>query len=222
MYAVDLNDDMPDESGVITTVAIDATGDSSGVIYSTTARTDVPIKHIGTITIQTDVTTAGNWSNAPTIEAVGHRPGILEYQLPPNTVPADSVSGASIDWPNATGIGMFAIGTEAFANNINVSTLTDMGETYIYIPANANSIEYYMEIENISDTPTTAGTGRINSSTNNGTTLSASGGTKEWIGAGTLDISDKSGWTLFDLQLGHVGGGGDPEIAVYNVMARFI
>lgn len=54
-----------DESTVHSTTAIDATADSGDVLYSTTARTDVPVKLIGRIQIVTGAV-AGEWDNAPT------------------------------------------------------------------------------------------------------------------------------------------------------------
>lgn len=54
-----------DEDVLHSTTAISATADSGTVLYSTTARTNVPVRKLGRIKIQTG-TTAGNWPNAAT------------------------------------------------------------------------------------------------------------------------------------------------------------
>ena len=55
-----------DTSTVQSTTAIDATADSGSVLYSTTARTNVPIRYIGKIKIQTGAV-AGEWDNEDTV-----------------------------------------------------------------------------------------------------------------------------------------------------------
>jgi len=65
-----------DESALQSTTAEGGAGaaDSAQVLYSTTARTGVPVRLLGYIEIQTGAT-AGNWSNSPTkIQTLG--PGV--------------------------------------------------------------------------------------------------------------------------------------------------
>ena len=52
-----------DETTLITTTAVDATSDSANVIYSTTARTDVPFRVVGYV--ESTQATAGTWATAP-------------------------------------------------------------------------------------------------------------------------------------------------------------
>jgi hypothetical protein len=59
-----------DDSILHTTVAIDATADSDSVLYSTTLRSNVPIRLVGRIKITTGAV-AGEWDNAPTELFVG-------------------------------------------------------------------------------------------------------------------------------------------------------
>jgi hypothetical protein len=70
-----------DETVLHTTVAIDATADSDTVLYSTTARTDAPIRLLGRIKIETGAV-AGEWDNAHTELYVGE-PAL-------NNIPIDS------------------------------------------------------------------------------------------------------------------------------------
>lgn len=65
-----------DESALLSTTAEGGAGaaDSAQVLYSTTARTGVPVRLLGYVEIQTGAT-AGNWSNSPTkIQTLG--PGL--------------------------------------------------------------------------------------------------------------------------------------------------
>ena len=58
------------ETGIITTVAIDATADTANVFYSTTARTDVAYRVVGFV--ESTQATAGTWATAPsTIQGAG-------------------------------------------------------------------------------------------------------------------------------------------------------
>lgn len=60
-----------DEAVLHTTVAISATADSASVLYSTTLRSNVPIRLMGRIKIETGAV-AGEWDNAPTELYVGN------------------------------------------------------------------------------------------------------------------------------------------------------
>lgn len=79
-YVADSGTGMPDESALQTTTVINSSSDSSNTLYSTTARSNVPIRHIGTITIQTGAT-EGDWSNAPTAETAMYRPAVQLHQM---------------------------------------------------------------------------------------------------------------------------------------------
>lgn len=59
-----------DETTLISTTAIDATADSANVIYSTTARTNVPFRVVGYV--ESTQATAGTWATSPsTIQGAG-------------------------------------------------------------------------------------------------------------------------------------------------------
>ena len=60
-----LDSSVLDDSILHSTVAIDATADSKSVLYTTVARTGVPIRLIGRIKIETGAV-EGEWDNAPT------------------------------------------------------------------------------------------------------------------------------------------------------------
>lgn len=72
---------MPMEIGVQSTTAINSSADSEDVLYSTTARSNVPARHIGTFLIQTGGT-AGDWSNAPVGVSARSQPAVQTFQLP--------------------------------------------------------------------------------------------------------------------------------------------
>lgn len=65
-----ISGDLLDDSILHTTVAIDATSDSGGILYSETLRADVPIQLLGRIKVTTGAV-AGEWDNVPTELFVG-------------------------------------------------------------------------------------------------------------------------------------------------------
>jgi hypothetical protein len=58
-----------DEAIVHTTTPLAASADADNVLYSTNARSNVPIRLIGRLKVQTGAT-AGNWDNNPTVKTV--------------------------------------------------------------------------------------------------------------------------------------------------------
>ena len=67
-----------DEAVLHSTTAIDATADSGSVLYSTTARTNVPIRLVGRIRVETGAV-AGEWDNAPTELFIGEPIGEIPF-----------------------------------------------------------------------------------------------------------------------------------------------
>ena len=102
-----------DDSVLHTTVAIDATADLDTVLYSTTLRSNVPIRLLGRIKITTGAV-AGEWDNAPTELYVGISPiDITKSVLSSQLVKA---------W-----IRYNTITTTTIYSSYNVSSLTDNG-----------------------------------------------------------------------------------------------
>lgn len=82
-----------DDSILHTTVAIDATADSKTVLYSATLRSNVPIRMVGRIKIQTGAV-AGEWDNDPTELFVGER----DLDTINSGTPIATTSGTSHDF----------------------------------------------------------------------------------------------------------------------------
>jgi len=61
---IGLSGSIKDDNTLQTSVALSATSDLDATLYSTTARTTVPIRYLGRIRVQTG-STAGDWSIAP-------------------------------------------------------------------------------------------------------------------------------------------------------------
>lgn len=96
-----------DETNLISTTAIDANSDSANVIYSTTARTNVPYRVMGFV--DSTQATAGTWATAPSlVQGVG---GTTQNGL---LYPARA-------WVNFNGTGTVAIRAA-----YNVSSITDV------------------------------------------------------------------------------------------------
>ena len=90
-----------DDDDVKSTTAISAGADSRGVLYSTTARSNVPIRLLGKFI--SNQTTAGTWAAAPTRESVGFvkREKIAALYRVSNSTANTSIAGSStevIDW----------------------------------------------------------------------------------------------------------------------------
>lgn len=77
-----------DETTLISTTAIDTAADSADVVYSTTARTNVPFRVVGYIT--STQATAGAWTTSPSNIA-----GALQG-MTANTIPDGSITSAKL------------------------------------------------------------------------------------------------------------------------------
>lgn len=93
-----------DETNLISTTAISAAADSGNVVYSTTARTNVPYRVVGYI--ESTQTTAGTWAAAPsTIQGYGGQAlasmSALGYGQKWQNVAASRVAGTT--YTNSTG-----------------------------------------------------------------------------------------------------------------------
>jgi hypothetical protein len=122
-----------DETVVHSTTAIDATADLGNVLYSTVARTNVPVRLLGRIKIQTGAV-AGEWDNAPTELYDGNIAAIPATQsevdagtnktkfVTPNTLSSAIASSSQTAqvWVNFNGTGVVAI-----RDSFNVSSITD-------------------------------------------------------------------------------------------------
>ena len=83
-----------DETGIINTTAVSAASTSSTVFYSTTARTGVVYRVVGSVTA---VNTAGAWDNPTLVQGVGGLvlPGVPQLRLSTSVA---TTSGTSIDF----------------------------------------------------------------------------------------------------------------------------
>lgn len=131
---------MPYEIILYNTTVINSSSDSTQTMYSTTARSSVPIRHIGTIRIQTG-STAGNWSNAPTRNIVGSNTYISPARLPQITTPlldTGAVDQAALG-NAAAGQGELKTAMGAISTTTS-QNLTLAGGTYGFYPQAYNSV----------------------------------------------------------------------------------
>lgn len=105
-----------DDSVLHTTVAISAASDSDTVLYSTTLRSNLPIKMIGRIKIITGAV-AGEWGNAPTELFVGE--GLINAV---NKTISDIDQQLSKAWVIFDGKG-----TVTILDSYNITSITDNG-----------------------------------------------------------------------------------------------
>jgi hypothetical protein len=111
-----------DESTLISTTVLDSSADSASVIYSTTARTNVPFRIVGYV--ESTQTTAGTWAATPSkIQGYG---GLALQQNVDVKAALNATGDAPIyacrAWVNFNGTGTVAIRASG-----NVSSITDNG-----------------------------------------------------------------------------------------------
>lgn len=123
---------------------------------------------------------------------------------------APGIYETAVDWANAGGISQLQILETEISSTTSIATVFS---TQLYIPLNANSLEYVVQHKGTTNSADV----RLTTNTNNGTTLQTSSTTYVFSSAGTLNISDKSGWTTINVQLGVSAGTG----YVNRVICRF-
>jgi hypothetical protein len=107
-----------DESTLISTTVLDTSSDSASVIYSTTARTNVPFRIVGYV--ESTQTTAGTWAASPSkIQGVGGAALQQDVKAALNATGSAPIYACRA-WVNFNGTGTVAIRASG-----NVSSITD-------------------------------------------------------------------------------------------------
>jgi hypothetical protein len=108
-----------DESTLISTTVLDAASDSAAVIYSATARTNVPFRIVGYI--ESTQATAGTWATAPSkIQGYGGQALQQDVKSALNATGSAPIYAARA-WVNFNGTGTVAIRASG-----NVTSITDV------------------------------------------------------------------------------------------------
>lgn len=109
-----------DESTLISTTILDAASDSATVIYSATARTNVPFRIVGYV--ESTQATAGTWATAQSkIQGVGGQ------ALQPDVKAALNATGAAPIYAARAWVNFNGTGTVAIRASGNVTSITDNG-----------------------------------------------------------------------------------------------
>jgi hypothetical protein len=109
-----------DESALISTTVLDTASDSATVVYSATARTNVPFRVVGFV--ESTQSTAGAWASAPSkIQGYG---GLA---LSPDIKAALNASGSAPVYAARAWVNFNGTGTVAIRASGNVSSITDNG-----------------------------------------------------------------------------------------------
>jgi hypothetical protein len=109
-----------DESALISTTVLDTASDSATVVYSTTARTNVPFRVVGFV--ESTQSTAGTWASAPSkIQGYG---GLA---LSPDIKAALNASGSAPVYAARAWVNFNGTGTVAIRSSGNVSSIVDNG-----------------------------------------------------------------------------------------------
>lgn len=106
----------------------------------------------------------------------------------------------AIDWATAGGLVQLQILEQELTHTGDLNWTT-VESTRVYIPADANSLEYMGRIKSSSGSPGDEANFRLTCASADGTDEERGSGTYDWQSALTLDISAESGWTTINLQL---------------------
>lgn len=118
-----------DESTLISTTAIDTAADSANVVYSTTARTNVPFRVVGFIT--STQTTAGSWAVTPS-NVSGAFQSNLPVVIPDAGVTAAKLSGAQTGTAPVYGYRAWVVfdGTNSVGTNCTIAGSGNVTSVY--------------------------------------------------------------------------------------------
>lgn len=110
------------------------------------------------------------------------------------------ITEAKMDWANAGGISQsLLLHTELSHTGDTNWTEVATDQIQVYIPANANSLEYVCRIKTTGGAVTTSC--RLAIGATDGTAVTTSSTSYVWSSAGTLDVSALSGWQSVDIDL---------------------
>jgi len=124
-----------DESTLISTTVLDAASDSATVIYSTTARTNVPFRIVGYI--ESTQATAGTWATAPSkIQGIGG-------QIRQVTVSGSGSisSGTAVNSTSGTAIDFIGIPSWVKRITVMFNGVSTNGTSAIQVQIGAGSVE---------------------------------------------------------------------------------
>jgi hypothetical protein len=111
-----------DESTLISTTVLDAASDSATVIYSATARTNVPFRVVGYI--ESTQATAGTWATAPS-KIQGYGGQALQQNV--DVKAALNATGSAPIYAVRAWVNFNGTGTPAIRASGNVSSISDNG-----------------------------------------------------------------------------------------------
>lgn len=144
-----------------------------------------------------------------TATEIGYSDGVTSSIQAQLNTKISSVSESDLAWSSLAGVSQ---STTEYSTPYSTtsSTYATMVIHKIYIPANVNSMEYYVYMKASSSTSNFRLT-----ATSLGTAVATSSASYLWSGSGSLDVSSESGWTDISLQLNN-GGGATATIAIHS------
>lgn len=128
----------------------------------------------------------------------------------------DSISVDKIDFANSAGLSQVSYSQEAYNTTGSTAFVLVEDEVYVYIPANANTFSYH-GIGYIAGGTTCEW--QLRTDTKTGTTAAHGTATPD-AQTGTLDVSDKTGWTKIQLYLRTTSAGDNAH--VYRITGTLI
>lgn len=192
------------EASLVSTTAIGGGANSPDIMYSTTARSNVPARLLGYVELQTG-STAGNWSNAPTVVQI-MGPGIYRTDEVIQVVSSASASsntttsGTDMDTGLSVSITPRQRTSRVLVTVHHSGILTTQASTGVSISLYRDSTSLLV-IENVGSYYDVAASGNFGSAGVSGTTLDKPDSTssvtyktkfKRYSGSGTCYIQNNS------------------------------
>lgn len=184
-----------DESTLISTTLLDSASDSASVIYSATARTNVPFRIVGYV--ESTQATAGTWATAPSkIQGIGgqiRQASTTSGGITSGT--AVTVSGTSIDFTS--------IPSWVKRITVMLKTVSTNGTSFLQVQIGSGSVSttgYASQMSSGTSTSGVATTGFLIASMGAGATSAFTGSitlclfdSNTWVEQGTLAFVNGSG-----------------------------
>ncbi len=198
-----------DESTLISTTVLDTSSDSASVIYSTTARTNVPFRIVGYV--ESTQATAGTWATSPSkIQGVGG-----QIRQASATGGGGITSGTAV---TASGTSIDFTGIPSLVKRITVlfNAVSTSGSSGILIQVGSGSVSSsgYSSF----GTRVTTGNSTSGASSSAGIFIQQSAGTNSTFGSVTLNLLGSNTWlgsgvlADYNASVTEQTGGGTPAL----------
>lgn len=190
-------------------------------VTSTTAELNYnDITTIGTAEASKTVTTDASkdiigLNSVTAATFVGDVTGNADTATTASAVDIDVINETHMDWPNAAGM------TQVFCSpnqSTSSSTFVEVMPFEVYVPPGATTLNYYITF--LTDNVLGTGHCRLNTSAQNGTTVTQTAANTKQVLSGSVSLAGVSGWDLFSCEAYETVG--IYNVTFYHVTGTFV